>query len=77
MAPHPTFSDLIVKVVSNDRGNPPGKLVQVAMFYVRLYTRALRAACSRKPQGSTAAHRDFHRLDAALEDFLQEVKLAA
>ena len=50
---------------------------QVAMFYARLYTRALRPACSLKPQGSSSAHRAFDRLDAALANFLQEVKLAA
>ncbi len=50
---------------------------QVAMFYARLYTRALRPACSLQPQGSAGAHRAFDRLDAALANFLQEVKLAA
>ena len=50
---------------------------QVAMFYARLYTRALRPACSLTPQGSASAHRAFDRLDAALANFLQEVKLAA
>ena len=51
---------------------------QVAMFYARLYTRALRPACSLTPQGvTTAAQRAFDRLDAALAHFLEEVKLAA
>jgi hypothetical protein len=50
---------------------------QVAMFYARLYTRALRPACSLKPQGSPRAQRAFDRLDAALANFLEEVKLAA
>ena len=50
---------------------------QVAMFYARLYTRALRPACSLTPHGSTSAQRAFERLDAALATFLQEVKLAA
>ena len=50
---------------------------QVAMFYARLYTRALRPACSLTPQGSARAQHAFDRLDAALADFLQEVKLAA
>jgi hypothetical protein len=49
----------------------------VAMFYARLYTRALRPACSLKPQGSAGAQRAFDRLDAALANFLEEVKLAA
>src|SRR6266849_6229074 len=50
---------------------------QVAMFYARLYTRALRPAGSLKPDGSARAQRAFDRLDAALADFLKEVKLAA
>jgi len=49
----------------------------VAMFYVRVYTRALRPACSLQPSGSAHAQRAFDRLDAALANFLQEVKLAA
>lgn len=50
---------------------------QVAMFYARLYTRALRPACSLQPTGSARAQRAFDRLDAALATFLEEVKLAA
>ncbi len=50
---------------------------RVAMFYARLYTRALRPACSLQPLGSVRAQRAFDRLDAALATFLQEVKLAA
>jgi hypothetical protein len=50
---------------------------QVAMFYARLYTRALRPASSLQPSGSARAQRAFDRLDAALADFLEEVKLAA
>lgn len=50
---------------------------QVAMFYARLYTRALRPVCSLQPTGSARAQRAFDRLDAALADFLEEVKLAA
>jgi hypothetical protein len=50
---------------------------RVAMFYARLYTRALRPACSLKPSGSARAQRAFDRLDAALAQFLEEVKLAA
>jgi hypothetical protein len=57
------------------RVTPTG--AQVAMFYARLYTRALRPACSLTPQGSPAAQRTFDRLDAALAAFLAEVKLAA
>lgn len=50
---------------------------RVAMFYARLFTRALRPACSLTPQGAPAASRAFDRLDAALARFLEEVKLAA
>ena len=50
---------------------------QVAMFYARLYTRALRPVSSLQPSGSTRARHAFDRLDAALAVFLQEVKLAA
>jgi hypothetical protein len=50
---------------------------QVAMFYVRLYTRALRPACSLQPSGSARAQRAFDRLDTALANFLEEVKPAA
>jgi len=50
---------------------------QIAMFYARLYTRALRPACSLQPRGSAPARRAFDRLDAALANFLEEVKLAA
>jgi hypothetical protein len=50
---------------------------QVAMFYARLYTRALRPACSLQPVGSPRAQRAFERLDAALANFLEEVQLAA
>ncbi len=50
---------------------------RVAMFYARLYTRALRPACSLPLAGSARAQRAFDRLDAALAHFLEEVKLAA
>jgi hypothetical protein len=50
---------------------------QVAMFYARLYTRALRPACSLQPSGSIRGQRAFDRLDTALANFLQEVQLAA
>jgi hypothetical protein len=50
---------------------------QVAMFYARLYTRALRPAASLHPGGASRGHRAFDRLDSALANFLQEVHLAA
>jgi hypothetical protein len=49
----------------------------VAMFYARLYTRALRPACSLKPEGAPRAQHAFDRLDAVLAQFLEEVKRAA
>jgi hypothetical protein len=50
---------------------------QLAMFYARLYTRALRPASSLQPMGTTRGQRAFDRLDTALASFLQEVHLAA
>jgi hypothetical protein len=50
---------------------------QLAMFYARLYTRALRPACSLHASRSARAQRAFDRLDTALASFLEEVKLAA
>ena len=50
---------------------------QIAMFYARLYTRALRPACSLRASESARAQRAFDWLDAALAQFLEEVKLAA
>ena len=50
---------------------------QIAIFYARLYTRALRPACSLQPVGSARAQRVFDRLDTALANFLEEAKLAA
>lgn len=34
MAPEQVFSDLTVKVVPNDRGNPPGKLADVELHFI-------------------------------------------
>ena len=68
---------LIERVPHSHRYRTTSTGAQVAMFYARLYTRALRPVCSLKPQGSTAAHCAFDRLDVALAHFLQEVKLAA
>ena len=50
---------------------------QVAMLYARLYARALRPAASLQPAGTARGQRAFSRLDTALADFLQEVRLAA
>jgi hypothetical protein len=50
---------------------------RAAMFYARLYARALRPACSLQPVGTARAQRAFDRLDAALAQFLAEAKIAA
>lgn len=68
---------LIERVPRSHRYRITATGAQVAMFYARLYTRALRPACSLQPSGSARALRAFHHLDAALANFLEEVKLAA
>jgi len=50
---------------------------RLAMLYVRLYARALRPAASLQPSGSARGRQAFDRLDAALANFLEEVKLVA
>ena len=50
---------------------------QTAIFYVRLYARAVRPAASLPTSGSRSGQHAFARLDAALANFLQEVQLAA
>ena len=69
--------DLIERVPRSHRYRITETGAQVAMFYARLYTRALRPACSLTPLGSPRAQRAFDRLDAALANFFQEVHLAA
>jgi hypothetical protein len=69
--------DLIERVPRSHRYRITATGAQVAMFFARLYTRALRPACSLQPSGSPHAQRAFDRLDAALATFLREVKLAA
>src|SRR5438552_10607640 len=68
---------LIERVPRSHRYRITAAGAQVAMFFARLYTRALRPACSLQPSGSAHAQRAFDRLDAALANFLDEVKLAA
>ena len=68
---------LIARVPRSHRYRITETGAQVAMFYARLYTRALRPISSLQPSGSTRARHAFERLDAALATFLQEVKLAA
>jgi predicted MarR family transcription regulator len=68
---------LIERVPRSHRYRITATGAQVAMFYARLYVRALRPASSLQPAGSTRSQHAFDRLDAALAAFLQEVKLAA
>jgi hypothetical protein len=68
---------LIARVPRSHRYRITPTGAQVAMFYARLYARALRPACSLQPVASVRAQRAFDRLDAALAHFLEEVKLAA
>jgi hypothetical protein len=68
---------LIERVPRSHRYRITSTGARVAMFYARLYTRALRPAASLSPDGSARAQRAFDRLDAALADFLTEVNLAA
>jgi len=68
---------LIERVPRSHRYRITSTGAQVAMFYARLYTRALRPVSSLQPAGSTRAQHAFARLDAALAAFLEEVKLVA
>ena len=68
---------LIARVPRSHRYRITDTGAQVAMFYARIYTRALRPGCSLQPVASVRAQRAFDRLDAALAHFLEEVKLAA
>jgi hypothetical protein len=68
---------LIERVPRSHRYRITATGAQVAMFYARVYTRALRPGCSLRPVASPRGQRAFDRLDAALTQFLEEVKLAA
>jgi hypothetical protein len=68
---------LIERVPQSHRYRVTPAGATVAMFYARLYARALRPACSLQPVASARAQRAFARLDAALAHFLEEVKIAA
>ena len=68
---------LIERVPRSHRYRITATGAQVAMFYARLYTRALRPACSLPVSGSPRAERAFDCLDAALVNFREEVTLAA
>jgi hypothetical protein len=68
---------LIERVPNSHRYRITDIGAKAAMFYARLYTRALRPAASLQPIASGRAQRAFDRLDAALAQFLEEVKIAA
>jgi hypothetical protein len=68
---------LIERVPRSHRYRVTTRGARVAMLYVRLYARALRPAASLAPTGSPRGQQAFERLDAALAQFLEEVKLAA
>ena len=68
---------LIERVPDSHRYRITETGAKAAMFYTRLYTRALRPAASLQPVASVRAQHAFDRLDAALAQFLEEVKIAA
>ena len=68
---------LIERLPHTHRYRVTSRGARAAMFYARLYTRALRPAWSLDRSTAGRAQRAFHRLDAALATFLEEVKLAA
>jgi predicted MarR family transcription regulator len=68
---------LIERVPQSHRYHITTLGARVAMLYVRLYARALRPAASLQPAGSGRGRQAYDRLDAALANFLEEVKLAA
>jgi hypothetical protein len=49
----------------------------IAMLYVRLHARGFRPAASLPTAGSARGARAFEQLNAALTNFLQEVRLVA
>ena len=68
---------LIERVPDSHRYRITEAGAKTAMFYARLYARALRPAASLQPIASIRAQRAFDRLDAALAQFLEEAKIAA
>jgi hypothetical protein len=73
----PRLHGLIERVPTTHRYRLTPTGAQMAMFYARLYARALRRACSLQPVASVRGQRAFDRLDAALARFLEEVQIAA
>jgi hypothetical protein len=68
---------LIERVPKSHRYRVTTLGARLAMLYVRLYARAVRPVASLQPAGSARGRQAFDRLDIALAQFLQEVKLAA
>lgn len=68
---------LIARVPRSHRYRITDCGARTAMLFVRLYARALRPVASLTPDGSPRGRQAFDRLDGALANFLQEVKLAA
>jgi hypothetical protein len=68
---------LIERVPQSHRYRVTTLGARLAMLYVRLYARAVRPVASLHPSGSARGRQAFDRLDAALAQFLEEVKLAA
>jgi hypothetical protein len=60
---------LIARVPRRHRYRITPTGAQVAMFYTRLYTRALQPAYSLQPVASARAQDAFERLDVALANF--------
>ena len=68
---------LIERVPNSHRYRITTLGARMAMLYVRLYARGLRPAASLPASGSARGRDAFDRLDAALANFLQEVRLVA
>ena len=68
---------LIARVPHSHRYRVTDLGARVAICTARLYARAIRPALSLRPDGPTPGSRPLDRLDAALDQFLQEVHLAA
>jgi hypothetical protein len=72
---------LIARLPRSHRYRVTTEGAQIAIFYARLYTRALRPAASLEAAATAPTprpvQRAFNRLDAALANFLREAKLAA
>lgn len=68
---------LIERVTHSHRYRLTTLGAQIAVLYARLYARGLRPIASLPASGSGPGQRTFQRLDAALSNFLNEVRLVA